>query len=203
MSVRQDVRYWMPEIKVSQAQVPGSSGCKDAFINDWNITDNILFVQKFMHDLQCAPIRRSLMMIKLDMERAYGRMSWQFLKRILQEFEFQKRWIDWTMDSAETPSFATLINSAPLEFFHSIIGLRQVQGSVLEPSWLVFGPQPLSHLFIDDCLLIGWFSMWNAKCFASIIEVYYRMSGQLVNLQKSVIILKPKMKIQIKQTIRE
>ncbi len=39
-----------------------------------SISDNVLIAQEFMFDLGRASSRRSLMGIKLDMERAYDRM---------------------------------------------------------------------------------------------------------------------------------
>ena len=53
---------------------------QSAFISGWNIIDYVLLVQEFMHNLQHAPIRRSLMMIQSDMERIYDQISWQFLR---------------------------------------------------------------------------------------------------------------------------
>lgn len=44
-------------------------------MNDHLITDNVLIAQDFMYELWHAPIRRSLIVIKIDMERAYDRMS--------------------------------------------------------------------------------------------------------------------------------
>lgn len=39
------------------------------------------------------------------------------------------------------------------------------------------------------------------RCFATIIEAYYWVSGHLVNLEKSTVIFNSEMKIQIKQMI--
>lgn len=189
------------------------------------ISDNILLVQEFIHDSCCAPIRHSLMAIKLDMEQAYDQMSQFFQYQMLHDFGFQERWIDWIIDCVEAPSFSIFINGGPTEFFHSIGGLCQgcplspylfilnadalshtlwvtVQGLVLEPYWLTLGAIPLLHLlFTEDCLLIGRASIQNTGCSASIIEAYYLVTGQLVNSQKSSIIFSPKMKFQVKQVV--
>lgn len=70
-----------------------------------------------MHDLQHAPISRSLMAIKLDMEGAYNWMSWLFLCWTLLDLDFCDKWITWIMDYMENPSFIILINGAPTDFF--------------------------------------------------------------------------------------
>nr|XP_010943370.1 uncharacterized protein LOC105061109 [Elaeis guineensis] len=90
---------------------------KEAFISDRSIIDNILLAQKFTYDLHQAPIHHSLMAIKLDMERAYDRMSWHFLRQMLRELDFHEQWIDGIMDCVEVLSFAILINGTPMEFF--------------------------------------------------------------------------------------
>lgn len=46
-----------------------------AFFGGRSITDNVMVAQKFMHDLHQAPGRHCLMLIKLDMEQAYDRVS--------------------------------------------------------------------------------------------------------------------------------
>lgn len=55
------------------------SSKQGAFIGDKSISDNILIVQEFIHDLQRASSRGSFMAIKLDIERAYDSMRWEFL----------------------------------------------------------------------------------------------------------------------------
>lgn len=46
-----------------------------AFIDDRCISDNVIIAQKFMFDMLKAPIHRSLMAIKFDLERAYDCMQ--------------------------------------------------------------------------------------------------------------------------------
>ena len=65
-----------------------------AFVGSRSISDNVLIVQEFMHNLQRALIRKCLMTIKLDMERAYDRMCWEFLFQALKSFGFHNLWID-------------------------------------------------------------------------------------------------------------
>ncbi|XP_038971602.1 uncharacterized protein LOC120104476 [Phoenix dactylifera] len=65
-----------------------------AFVGGRSITDNVLIAQEFMFDLRRAPMRRSLMGIKLDMERAYGRMRWDLVQQSLQGFGWRSREMD-------------------------------------------------------------------------------------------------------------
>lgn len=106
----------------------------------------------------------------------------------------------------EGPNFAILVNGAPIEYYHSIVGFRQgcplspylfilyvdtlshalratIQESTLEYYWLAPGAQLLSYiLFIDDCHLINQDSFQNVAYFAIIVKKYCHVSVQLVNL---------------------
>lgn len=177
-----------------------------AFIRGRCITDNILIAQEFMHDLHRSPARQCLMAVKLDMERAYDRVSWDFLYRSLQEFGFDGLIIDWIMACIYKPSFSLIINGSQTDFFQSAVGLHQ--GCPLSPFLFILvaddlsraltqaqddhrivpfmaGPQgpSVSHLlFADDCILLGQASIPNAVTLASIIQQYCQASGQRVNL---------------------
>ncbi|XP_038985517.1 uncharacterized protein LOC120111723 [Phoenix dactylifera] len=84
-----------------------------AFVGGRSITDNVLIAQEFMFDLGRASSRRSLMGIKLDMERAYDRMRWDFVQQSLQGFGFPEAWIRWVMGCIRAPSFAIPVNGSP------------------------------------------------------------------------------------------
>ncbi|XP_038988602.1 uncharacterized protein LOC120112787 [Phoenix dactylifera] len=71
-----------------------------AFIAGRNISHNVLLAQEMMWDLQQASKRRSLMAIKLDMERAYDRIRWRFLQQVLEAYGFHRQWIGWIMGGA-------------------------------------------------------------------------------------------------------
>ncbi|XP_038973168.1 uncharacterized protein LOC103699679 [Phoenix dactylifera] len=68
-----------------------------AFIAGRNISHNVMLAQEMMWDLQRASKRGSLMAIKLDMERAYDRIRWSFLRSALEAYGFHRRWIGWVL----------------------------------------------------------------------------------------------------------
>lgn len=122
------------------------------------------------------------------MKWAYDCLSWLFVQRALVDFSFYPCWINWIMAFICSPSFIILINWMPSNFY-SIVRLWQdrplfsysfiicadafsgalciaSQGPVLDPYMLAPGAQPILYLlFIDDCLLVGWTSIWNAIIF--------------------------------------
>ncbi|XP_031108567.1 uncharacterized protein LOC116013045 [Ipomoea triloba] len=87
------------------------SESQSAFIPGRLITDNILVaaeVGHFLNRKQCGRIGWGA--LKLDMAKAYDRMEWTFLKRMLQSLGFVVRWINLVMLCVTTFSYNFLIN---------------------------------------------------------------------------------------------
>ncbi|XP_038973679.1 uncharacterized protein LOC120105381 [Phoenix dactylifera] len=170
-------------------------------------------------------MRRSLMGIKLDMERAYDRMCWDFLRRSMQGFGFHATWISWVMGCVRAPSFAILVNGSPSRFFESAGGLRQ--GCPLSPLLFILcadalsralrqamdseemevyrpveGAPSLSHLlFADDCLLLARATRRTAEVLRRILWHYCEASGQRVNLGKSSVCFSPRIRSAVRISI--
>ena len=53
------------------------------------------------------------MTIKLDMEKAYIRLEWDFIRVILSKIGFHPKWIEWVMESISIVSYSILINGIP------------------------------------------------------------------------------------------
>lgn len=71
------------------------------------------------------------MALKLDMEEAYDKIDWSFIKAILVKFGFHYTWIKWTMTSIKTSSLSVLLNNIPGTPFISSRGIRK--GDPLSP----------------------------------------------------------------------
>ncbi|XP_038986473.1 uncharacterized protein LOC120111970 [Phoenix dactylifera] len=123
---------------------------QDAFIGGRSISNNVLIAQKFMFDPGRAPMRRSLMRVKLDIERAYDRMRWNFVHQSLQVFGFSETWIQWIMGCVRAPSFAILaVLTQELETYRPVVDAPSI-----------------SHLlFVDDCQRVNLSK--SVVCFSS------------------------------------
>uniref|UniRef100_A0A803P2T9 Reverse transcriptase domain-containing protein n=1 Tax=Cannabis sativa TaxID=3483 RepID=A0A803P2T9_CANSA len=65
------------------------------------------------------------MAIKMDMNKAYDQLEWNFLKKVLELFGFWPQFVKMIMTCISTVSYAILLNGRPLKKFMPSKGIRQ------------------------------------------------------------------------------
>ncbi|XP_050207383.1 uncharacterized protein LOC126656807 [Mercurialis annua] len=185
---------------------------QSAFTKGRNISDNIILAHELTHHLKTRRGNQSYeLALKLDMSKAYERIEWIFVKRVLRKMGFHFVWIKWIMECISSVTYSLNFNGDVHGFISPSRGLRQ--GDPLSPlifimcaecfsalllqaernqliSGVCIAPQSpsISHLlFADDSLLFVQASHFQASNVKRILQVYCQASGQLINFTKSSI----------------
>ena len=105
------------------------SKSQNAFVEGRQILDAVLIANELVDYV----LRRKKcgLVWKLDIEKTYDGISWEFLYQVLSRMGFGSRWMSWMKWCISTASFSVLINGSPAGFFPSSRGLRQ--GDPLSP----------------------------------------------------------------------
>ena len=99
-------------------------------------------VDEVIHSLEAD--KREGMLLKLDLSKAYDRVDWEFLDKVLYAFGFDQKVCKIISQLVTTSSLEILVNGAPTEFFKPSRGLQQ--GDPLSPILFIIMVECLGRL---------------------------------------------------------
>ena len=88
-----------------------------------NILDGVLIANEVVDWWKKS--NRKGFMLKLDFEKAYDIINWQFLFDMFENFGFGQRWIGWMKTFVTSARISILVNGSPTSEFTPSRGLRQ------------------------------------------------------------------------------
>jgi hypothetical protein len=180
------------------------------FLNGRQIHEAIRVAQEGLHSLKS--LRSKGVVIKIDLSKAFDRVSWSFIRLLLTHLGFEVPFIRWIMACISSVTFVVLINGATSPFFTSGRGLRQ--GCPLSPLLFLLVAEGLSRalisatnsgdfkgiktspdfrithlLFVDDVLIFCSGRPRDAETLAAILQLFKDATGMNINSQKSTLSL--------------
>ncbi|KAK2392667.1 hypothetical protein QL285_066003 [Trifolium repens] len=185
------------------------SPLQNSFIPGRSTKDNAIVLQEVVHFLNKSKKKNGDMVFKLDLEKAYDRVNWSFLRDTLEKFQFPTRIISLIMFGITSSSNSILWNGSKTEAFTPKRGLRQgdplspylfvlcmerlgemisrsVNNGAWKPIQITKDGTKLSHLFFaDDVLLFAKATVAQARVVKDVLEHFCALSGLKISLAKS------------------
>ena len=99
---------------VQSAFVPGRKGI-----------DNVLIAQELFYALDGKKGKEGYMAIKIYLEKAYDRLEWCFIHKVLQAYHFPQNIVKVIMGCVSSTKISIMFNGGALESFNPSRGIRQ------------------------------------------------------------------------------
>ncbi|KAL0292815.1 UNVERIFIED_CONTAM: hypothetical protein Sradi_6972200, partial [Sesamum radiatum] len=183
-----------------------------AFVPGRSIADNIMLAQELLSGYNQARFPKRCT-IKIDIQKAYDSVKWDFLLETLKIFKFPHQFINWIDQCITTAAFSIALNgqlhgffkgskgirqgdpSSPylfvlvMELFHVLFQLRVQSEGDFQFHWKCEELGILNLCFADDVLLFCAGDVPSVRRIKAVLDEFAALSGLLVNPTKSTVIL--------------
>ncbi|GKC08592.1 RNA-directed DNA polymerase, eukaryota, partial [Tanacetum coccineum] len=182
------------------------SDVQTAFVSNRQILDGPFILNDLIS--WCKHKKINAMIFKVDFEKAFDSVRWEYLDDVLKSFGFGVKWRSWISGCLDSAKGSILVNGSPTPEFHFQKGLKQ--GDPLSPFLFILVMESLhlsffrvleaglfkgininnslsiSHLFYaDDAIFVGKWNTSNIKTIVNVLNYFHMASGLKINLYKS------------------
>lgn len=196
-----------------------------SFIQGRHIIENTIIAQEVVHSMRFKQGKEGWMAIKVDLEKAFDRLSWEFIEETLHDANLPPHLVQLIMSCITSSSMQVLWNGKPTDSFLPQRGIRQ--GDPISPYIFVLCMErlsqmilaevrggawkaikmgrhgvPLSHLFFaDDLVLFSTASPEQAHVIKRVLHNFCSASGQKVSQAKTTIFFSRNTRDPIRHTV--
>ena len=103
--------------------------------------DGIILTHEIIHSLKHS--KQGGMILKIDISKAFDKLSWTYIQKMLTAFGFSPTWIRWIMSMIYSTFISILINGIPSRPFKPSTGIRK--GDPLSPFLFVLMEEGLGR----------------------------------------------------------
>lgn len=179
---------------------------QSAFIRDRNILDGVVVANEIVDEAKKK--KKSMFIFKIDFEKVYDSVNWDFLVDMMEVLGFGDKWRGWIKECISSAEVSVLVNGSPTSSVKLGRGLRQ--GDPLSPflylmvaeclsrimvkacSSGIFSPVKVgldevevSHQYADDSIIFGEARIENILVLKSVLRCFEWYSGLKINFRKS------------------
>ncbi|GKF57332.1 RNA-directed DNA polymerase, eukaryota, reverse transcriptase zinc-binding domain protein, partial [Tanacetum coccineum] len=96
---------------------------QSAFVADRQIIDGPFILDEVLQ--WCRRKKKHALIFKVDFQKAFDSVRWDFVDDVLNKFGFGDRWRTWIQSSLRSSRGSILVNGSPTEEFQFFRGLKQ------------------------------------------------------------------------------
>ncbi|XP_069151992.1 secreted RxLR effector protein 78-like [Solanum lycopersicum] len=119
-------------------------------------------------------------MLKIDLQKAYDSVEWDYLEKVMCGLGFPEIFVKWIMKCVTTVNYSIVVNGQTSKSFDAAKGLRQ--GDPISPFLFAIAME-----YLNDLLLFARGDLDSVKAMQLCFSQFSQASGLQANLSKSSI----------------